>query len=241
MPPYDPAVTKSEPHSLDGIGLLGTMSGPDRATLARRCLWRRFENGEQIIDRESQRRDVFFVVAGKVRIVNYSATGREISLDDVTPGGCFGELAAIDGAARSASVVALGDTVTAQLEPAAFLGLLRDHPGVALAVMRRMAQMIRQSTLRIMDLSTLGAPSRVCAELLRLAGPVGERALAAPISPVPRHAEVASRASTTRETVARVLGDLMRQGIITRDGDVLTIRDLDRMNELAAHYQGIEH
>ena len=72
---------------------------------------------EQIIDSDSDSRDVLFVAGGKVRIVNYSASGREVSLDDVGAGGFFGELAAIDGASRSATVVALEDTIVASLAP----------------------------------------------------------------------------------------------------------------------------
>ena len=71
---------------------------------ARDCGWKAYGAHEQIIDRQSETKDVFFVVEGKVRVVNYSVSGREITLDDIEAGGHFGELAAIDGLPRSASV-----------------------------------------------------------------------------------------------------------------------------------------
>lgn len=74
--------------------------------------------------------------------------------------------------------------------------------------MRELARLLRQSTDRIMDLSTLGANNRVHAELLRLARSDAGDGRRATISPIPSHSEIASRVSTTRETVARALGDL---------------------------------
>ncbi|MCC7274033.1 MAG: Crp/Fnr family transcriptional regulator [Alphaproteobacteria bacterium] len=225
------------PQSLDSVELLASLSPDDRAQIARRCTWRRHAAHEQIIDSASDSRDVLFVTGGKVRIVNFSASGREVSLDDVGPGGFFGELAAIDGASRSATVVALEDTILASLAPSAFLALLREHPEVALAIMRRLAGIIRQANSRIMDLSTVGAQSRVCGELLRLASVDGTGAAAERrIRPIPRHSDVASRASTTRETVARVLGDLVRHDIVRRDADSFCILDADRLMALVDHY-----
>ncbi|MGE0716937.1 MAG: Crp/Fnr family transcriptional regulator [Alphaproteobacteria bacterium] len=224
------------PQSLDGIALLASLRPEDRALVTRRCAWRRFAAQEQIIDRDSDSRDVLFVTSGKVRIVNHSSSGREVSLDDVEAGGFFGELAAIDGAARSATVVALEDTIIASLAPSTFLMMLREHPEVALLIMRRLARIIRHSNGRIMDLSTIGAQSRVCGELLRLAKPGDDDAGERRIRPIPRHSDVASRASTTRETVARVLGDLARHGVLRRDADSFCIVDAERLAGLVDHY-----
>ncbi|WP_123693962.1 Crp/Fnr family transcriptional regulator [Allostella humosa] len=225
----------SFPQSLDGIDILAKLSVDDRAAIARRCHWRRFGAQDQIIDRDGGSRDVLFVTSGRVRIVNFSSNGREVSLDDVPAGGFFGELAAIDGAARSANVVALEDTIIASLVPSAFLALLREHPELALAIMRRLAGIIRQANARIMDLSTVGAQSRVCGELLRLAREDGDDEDWR-ISPVPRHSDVASRASTTRETVARVLGELTRHAVVKREADALLIADPERLAALVEHY-----
>ncbi|MGE0723304.1 MAG: Crp/Fnr family transcriptional regulator [Alphaproteobacteria bacterium] len=222
--------------TLDGIDLLVRLTREDRAQVSRRCKWRRYGPQEQIIDRDSDSRDVMFVTAGRVRIVNYSMTGREVSLDDIAQGGFFGELAAIDGEARSATVVALEDTTIASLAPDAFLGLMRQHPDVALVIMRRLAGIIRSANSRIMDLSTRGAQSRVCAELLRLAGADKVEPEQPRISPIPRHSDVASRAGTTRETVARVLSDLLRQGVVRRDADGLAITDPRRLTAFVEHY-----
>lgn len=83
----------------------------------------------------SDNHDVYFVIEGRVRVVNCWQVGREISFQDLEAGECFGELSAIDQRPRSASVVALVDTLLASLPSRTFLDLLVKYPDVALALM----------------------------------------------------------------------------------------------------------
>ena len=220
-------------HSLADIPFLEPLSEPSRAALEQRARWVRYAANDTIIDRESESRDVYFVVEGRVRVVNFSISGREISFDEMEPGGVFGELAALDGMPRSAAVVALTDTFVASISPNTFLNLLRDHPDLAIGVMQELAKIVRTSTERIMDLSTLGALNRVHSEILREARAHAEDGTnTARISPIPVHADIAARVSTTRETVARVLSDLAKQGLVKREKDALAILDLARLEEL---------
>jgi CRP-like cAMP-binding protein len=53
------------------------------------------------------------------------------------------------------------------------------------------------------------------------------------------HSDIASRVSTTRETVARVLSDLTRQGILERTRDSLIIRDVERLEEMVEEVRGL--
>ncbi|MBN2752874.1 MAG: Crp/Fnr family transcriptional regulator [Rhodospirillaceae bacterium] len=210
-----------------------------RAHLDRALVWRRFRSGEEIIDRQSDTRDVFFVVEGKVRVVLYSVSGREITLDDIGPGGHFGELAALDGEPRSASVMAVETSLIASLSDDAFRKVAAENPQMALSIMQRLAAVVRASSGRILDLSTLGANNRVHAEVLRLARGAGEDENGcAQISPIPVHSDLASRVSTTRETVARVMGDLSRQGIVTREKNALVVHDVARLATIVENVRG---
>jgi CRP-like cAMP-binding protein len=213
--------------SLDRIPVLGALPDAVRRELEKRCAWKEYKPDEQIIDRESESRDVYFVVGGIVRIVNYSYSGREVSYDDIRAGGMFGEISAIDGKPRSASVVALRRTLVAALSPEIFKKMMREHPDFAVAVIERLAAIIRISNDRIMDLSTLGAYTRVYAEILRLARTLAkEDADSAAIDPLPVHSDLAARCGTTRETVARAISDLIKKGIAEKQGSGINIKDL---------------
>jgi len=229
---------KSDPDNLKGIGLLRGLSASELEQTAKDCGWKQYAANEQIIDRQSETTDVFLVVEGRVRVVNYSITGREITLDDIDAGGHFGELAAIDEKPRSASVMALTPCNLAVISRDFFLGMIESHPGVAILVMRDLAGIIRNSTVRIMDLSTLAANNRVQADLLRLASANLTEDGIASISPIPVHGDVASRVSTTRETVARVMNDLARRGVVERLKDALLVNDVEKLREMVEEVRG---
>lgn len=221
-----------------GVHLFESLDDEVIARIDKVCRWKRYDKGEQIIDKQSDTRDVFFVIDGRVRVVNYSLSGREITLDDLAPGAYFGELAAIDGRPRSASVMALTGCLVASLSPDHFLELCRENSAVAFAVMSSLARIVRTSTDRIMDLSTLAANNRVHAELLRQARANMANDHEAWISPIPVHGDIASRVSTTRETVARVMNELARQGVVERRKNVLVVRDVERLDDLVEEVRG---
>ncbi len=171
--------------SLVKIGLLSDLADKERRNVEKSCSWKHYRSQEQIIDRHSESSDVFFMVTGKVRVVNYSLSGREITFDDVGDGRYFGELAAIDGEPRSASIMALTDCLVAALPAERFREMMARHPEIALKVMRHLSRLVRTSNGRIMDLSTLAANNRVQAELLRMARPSVRSPNMAAIAPMP--------------------------------------------------------
>jgi CRP-like cAMP-binding protein len=225
--------------SLARVEIFRDLADADRRRIEERCRWRTYAPQETVIAREQDSHEVHFVVWGRVRVLDYAASGREVAFDDIGPGGTVGELAAIDGGTRSASVVAVQRTLTAALDQRTFLKVLADHPEAGLATMRRLTRMVRQASERIMDLSALGANNRVHAEILRLAREAaGPEAETARLSPIPVHSEVASRVSTTRETVARVFSDLTREGILRKERNVLVVDDVPALAEMVASVRG---
>ncbi len=216
---------------LHGIELLGSLGAEEFRRLEERCTWRRYEAGEPIFDRDSPSRGVLFVVEGAVSVINSSPSGREIAYATVYAGQYFGELSAIDGKSRSATVVALKPCLLAEVAARVFVELLLAHPEIAMIVLQRLADIIRICDDRIMDVTTMGANQRVYLELLREAKPNPAADDAWTIHPMPTHAQIASRASTTRETVARVLNRLVKDGLVRRKGKTLHIND---RNQLAA-------
>jgi CRP-like cAMP-binding protein len=207
----------------------------ERAAVARIegvCAWKVAHAGEPIVNRDSDSHDVFFVVKGRCRIVNFSPSGREVAYAVAGPGDFFGEMAAIDGLPRSATVVALEDTVLGAITPQAFREIIEQFPKVAFVIMEKLVRIVRTSDERIMDLATLSAYQRVYSELLKLVKPDPVRQGSWLIYPLPTQAQIASQASTTRETVARVLSHLASDGVAERKSKTLYVRQIDRLRQL---------
>ena len=224
--------------NLSGIELLSDLGSIDLKEIENCCSYKYWKVQEQIIDQQSKSTDVYFVINGNVRVANYSISGRIISFADLGAGSYFGELSALDGQPRSASILALTNCLLAAFPQGKFISLLKDHSSISLKVMRSLAQIVRTSTDRIMDLSTLAANNRVQADLLRLANECIDVDISAEISPIPIHSDIASRVSTSRETVARVLMNLAKRGIIERQKKVLVVKDVKQLREMVEKIKG---
>ncbi len=211
--------------SLAAIVLFEKLDQEELRRLEERCRWRRYESGDLVLDAGSASREVFFIVQGSVNIVNYSLSGREVAFATLAAGQCFGELSAIDGQPRSASVVAKESSLLAVLESRIFLDLLQRRAEVTFQVLQQLVNMVRSGDQRIMELSTLVATHRVYAELLRMAEPDAAVPGLWVVRPLPPLREIASRVSTTRETVARALGHLYPTGLVRRKGRNLYLMD----------------
>ena len=178
--------------------------------------------------------DVYLVRSGKLRISLSAANGREILLRDIGPGAVVGELAAIDGGLRSASVAALEEAVLACQRAEDFIRFLGEVPQAGLWMTRQLAARVRDLTERTTELATLPIAGRVQRELLRLAAEAGGEGDQAIIRPMPTHAEIASRLGTHREAVTRELNQLAQEGIVRQTGRQTEILSVAKLYALYA-------
>ena len=133
-----------------------------------------YQRHELVIAHGEDSRDVFFVLDGQARVTLFSASGREVAYKDIHPGDIFGELAAIDGKARSASVIATEPVRAAILSAEAFQSLLKSHPSMSWALLQHLSGLVRRMTDRVFEFSTLVVRERVICELLRRADEMGQ-------------------------------------------------------------------
>lgn len=206
--------------------------------ISRNCRFTRYGRNRQIIGHLDESMDVFFIVSGTVRVSIHSLLGKEISFRDMGPGNMSGELAAIDGEHRSASVVAHSDTVLVAMPQATFRQALRAHPDACERVLDHLTCLVRLYSKRLYELRALNVPARVRAELLRLANPSASNGNTAIIDPMPTHSNIANRILTRREAVARELSKLARQGVVERHPQSLLIRDVNALESMVEQSMG---
>jgi len=224
----------AETRSLAGIKLFAGLDPAELRHLEARCRWRHARAGEVLVDYGTAGREVFFIASGAVNILNRSFSGREVAFAGARTGDCVGELAAIDGQPRSASVVAAEPCVIAVMSADHFLEVLRQRAEITFRILQQLAYMVRTGDVRIMELSTLAATQRVYAELLRMAEPDAAGQDLWVIRTMPPLRDIASRVSTTRETVARALGQLYPTGLVRRKGRNLYLMDRGGLERLVS-------
>lgn len=181
------------------------------------------EAGRLILDFDDPADDVFFVLSGTVRMPVRTQGGRELILQDVSAGGFFGEMAAIDGAPRPASVAALRRSRICRPPGAVFLAILAESPAPARRVMRLLAARIREANARMLEMTTLDIRHRLYAELLRLAGPAGADGSRI-ISPPPVQQILAHGIGARHEPISRGFPRLLREGVLARTRGTLVAR-----------------
>jgi len=82
---------------------------------------------------------MFVVLTGRVKLVHYGAV-----LENVEPGGLFGEMSLIDAAPRSATAIAVEPAEVTLIDRTVFRRLVKQDPDFALAVMRGLADRLRR-------------------------------------------------------------------------------------------------
>jgi CRP-like cAMP-binding protein len=220
------------PATLRQVRLFRPLSDEEIRRLDSRCFWRRYEAKDQVLGHGDGGTDVYFVVSGQVRAVIRANGGREIILGDIGPGEFFGELAAIDGQPRSASIVAVTGATLARMPAAVFRETVHRHADVCSQVLALLAARIRLLDTRVSEFTTLDVRHRVFAELLRLSRPDGGEPGRAVVSPPPFHAEIAARISARREAVTRELKALEGAGLLERRRGAIVLTDVPALAAL---------
>jgi CRP/FNR family cyclic AMP-dependent transcriptional regulator len=224
--------------SVERIALFRGLPPESVARVQMRCQWKHYDPGELILGYLDQTDEVFFITEGEARVSIYSVEGKAVTFSDLAAGEIFGEIAAIDGAPRSASIEARSRCCIASMSGSAFLEMLKSEPLVATVLLRQLVRKIRALTTRVYEFSSLDVANRTRAELLRLAHLAPRQGRTASITPVPTHAEIASRISTHREAVTREINRLSKLGIVQRQGGVLLVNDIERLEDMVHDASG---
>ena len=197
--------------------------------------------GQSLFDEGEASREVYFILEGRVRIYCYSHGDHDVLLVDFETGGCFGELAALDGQPRTGRAEALEPTRLMKLDYIVFNDLVQKHKEIANQVILRLVGIIRQVDARVADIGVLSDNVRLCRELLRMAQPASEISPVRVIPLLPKHEELAKQANISVQMVAETMVWLQREEIIARRPEAprsIVIKDLERLRA-AAHVENV--
>ena len=192
--------------------------------------WRDYAENELVIDIDDTTNDVLFIVSGLVRVVHRADRGKDVILSELGPGAYFGEMAAIDGLARSANVTALLKSRVATMRAAAFQDILVHEPDVCRSVLNMLVARVRTLNRKLSEHAYLTAVERLYCELLRLSRErdvhEGQRC----VSPPPTQQELAERIGSRREVVSRAINALEKQNVLAKTRGALVLLDPGELN-----------
>lgn len=215
------------------ISLFEDLSDPELERVERLCSIRSFAKQEEIYAERETTTDIFFILAGAVRVTSFTESGREVIFSDVSAGGVFGEFSAIDGLPRSATIVALTDCTLARMPAAAFFNLLRENNSVCVHLVELLVGKIRTMSERVFEMSALAVRERLRRELVRLATTNGRQdGQDITITPAPTHYEIAARIGSNREAVTREFSRLEVEKVLEIGRRSIRIVDMRRLKAI---------
>jgi CRP/FNR family transcriptional regulator len=199
---------------LSRVPLFSELSPDELDRISRVSVARSFPAGVRVFHEGDQSDACYLVRTGDLRVTREHPDGRAIALATLGPGDIFGELAMLDGEARSASVETLTDAELLALPAADVRRLLADHPDISVKLIAALTRRLRETNERVARQSFQTVPSRVAGVLTQL--------IAEETAPVGRHgitirmtqADLAQLAGTSRESVSRFLATLERAGVV---------------------------
>jgi CRP-like cAMP-binding protein len=217
-----------------GASFWEALTPPDAAALEARGVRRSFARGHAICHAGQIADRVLILRSGRVKVTAPSASGREIVLAFNVPGELVGELAALDGGVRSASMVALEAVDVLALAPEHFRAFLDAHPAAALALVRTLGRRLRDADARLMEFATVDSLGRVAIRLVELCERFGEPDgdqidVALPLS----QEELAGWACTSLESTARALQTMRSLGWIETRRRAIRVLDLAALRRAA--------
>jgi len=170
--------------------------------------------------------DALFVIAtGRVKVVLYGESGKEITLSFFKKGDFFGEMSLLDDMPRSANVVTTEDSTLVILKREVFKRHLEENPTTAINVLAELSKRLRKADEIIGNLALLDVYGRVAHVLMDLAEKEGEQVEEGiKIHKRPTQQDIASMVSTSRETVSRALNEFQKRGLLEMDGKSVILR-----------------
>jgi len=122
--------------------------GVDASTLAEieaACEWLDLPSGQTLFRQGDPGESLYAIVSGRV-VIRAERDGAEVLVREVGRGETIGEMALLTGDLRSATVVAIRDSVLVRLRRDAFDRLLESHPRMALGLSRLLVERLRAQT-----------------------------------------------------------------------------------------------
>ena len=197
------------------VPLFNELSPEELSPIAAVAIPRSYPKGVRVFHEGDMSDACYIVRNGDLRVTREHPDGRAIALATLGPGDIFGELAMLDGEARSASVEALSDSDLLALPASDVRRLLAATPETTVKLVVALTRRLREANERIARQSFQTVPSRVAGVLSQLIAEEAPLETREGVTIQMTQADLAQLAGTSRESVSRFLATLERAGVVS--------------------------
>ncbi|TXK82679.1 Crp/Fnr family transcriptional regulator [Paenibacillus sp. N3.4] len=213
---------------LQHVPLFQALSEEDLLALAPLFKERKVKKGDILFLEGDAGDELFLIKSGVVKIYRLDES-KEIILALFRDGDFFGEMALISaGLTRSATAESMEACILFVLSRSAFTQFMEKSPKLCLKLLETTMERLRQANEQIYDLTFLGVRSRIMKTIIRLSDQHG---IASPngllINVKLTHQQLANMVGTVRESVTKVLQELLDDDYIQIDKKMITLKNVE--------------
>ena len=194
----------------------------------------RFSKGSLIFSQGDPGDALYGVASGRIRIYTADDRGHEVFLNELGPGETFGEIALLDGLARTASAMAIIQTTLVVIPRAQFLRHLEQDTGLSLQMMKLLCERLRWVSKMVEESALLSGAARVATRLSSLVDAFGTQLPSGDFVLTISQAELAHFLGISRQVVNQYLGSWADCGWVTLRRGKIIVHDLDKLKAQAA-------
>lgn len=214
---------------------LARLNAEEFAALRSRAVARHFARGATIVHQGEVPGRVVVIESGYAKVTATTEEGKDVVLAFRGPGDVLGEVAALSGMPRSATVRALEPIDSIAVPVGDFEALLEQHPRVALELLRVVIDRLREADRQQFEFAAYQTLGRIARRLVELAERFGEPCDdGVEISLRISQEELAGWAGASREATSKALHDLREIGLIDTQRRRLTVLSVDGLKGLVA-------
>lgn len=191
---------------------------------------KKYKKGEYIYIPNENADQIYLLSEGRVKIGAYGDGGKEITKAILTAGEVFGELSLIGEEKRRDFAYVMETTTVCTISVNDMKGLMREHSGLQLFIMKIMGNRVLDMEQRLESLVFRDSRTRIVEYLEGLAKKKGQRVgYETVVRQFLTHQEIANLTATSRQTVTTVLNELRTKNILTFNRKRLLIRDMNAL------------
>lgn len=198
------------------VPIFSGLTAAEQEKVARLARPIRKQRGETIHEPSGDLSQLLVVHRGNVRISHHEASGTESLVRIMGPGDFIGEAAFLTGVSPDHWASALTDVELCSFDHQDLRSLVNEYPGVAVHMMRILAERLVTAERRLTDLASVSVEARLARYLLDL--PQTDTGAVPSVRLPHAKKDIASLLAMSAETFSRQLGAWMSQEVIEVSG-----------------------
>lgn len=217
--------------NLTSFDLFSSVKQEDIQKIEMITFFQKFQPGDIIFMEGDPGQTLYMIKSGWIKIARISPQGREKTLALLGKGDCMGELALLDNKGRSATAQTLTRTETLCIDSQDFQKLLDEYPSISRTVIKILTERLRRANKEIENLIFHDVLYRLISFFLEKGEIKGNTLV---VTRFPQR-EIASLIGTSRETVSRLLNELVGDELLVIEKNCFLL-DKEALRKLTSDF-----